>query len=202
MKKILFLSLFSLFAFFFAAPAADRAADIVARLSADFRAMDSYRVGFEVTMGEYRMAGNYSVAGENYCLALGDAQVYADGRTRYEVDNRRKEVTLGRVDPADRSILNNPAHAFDFLDSEYRPSLLWERDGEAAVLLKPVAGSGAATGSVTLVVATQTMRPTSVEYEFDGERITVRILSVEPMRGALPAFDKAAYATYEWIDFR
>lgn len=202
MKKLLLLSCLSLLSVFFAAQAADRAADIVARLAAGFRAMQGYEVKFEVTMGEHSMAGNYAVAGESYYLVLGDARVYADGETRYEVDHRRKEVTLAKADTTDRNALNNPVHAFDFLDSEYAPSLLWERGGEAAVLLKPMAGSGASTGDVTVVVATQTMRPCSIDYEFDGERITVRILGIEPLRGALPAFDRAAHAAYEWIDFR
>lgn len=185
-----------------AQPSQERAAEIVAALAAEFRAMKSYEVGFEVEAGEYRVSGSYAVAGENYCLVLGDAEVYADAGTRYEVDNRRKEVTVSVTESASRNILNNPVHAFDFLGSEYASSLLWERGGEAAVLLKPVPGSGASTGDITLVVATQGMRPRSVNYEFDGDRIVVRILRVEPLRHALAVFDRAAHADYEWIDFR
>ncbi len=181
---------------------AGRADEIVAGLSAAFRAMNSYRVDFEVTMGEHRMAGSYAVCGESYRLVLGDAEVWSDGKTRYEVDNRRKEVTLVRVEPNDRNILNNPVRAFDFLGSDYAASLLREHNGEATLLLEPAKGSGAPTGRVTLVVATQTMCPRSLDYEFDGERVAVRILGVEPLREAFPAFDRTAYAAYEWIDFR
>ena len=46
------------------------------------------------------------------------------------------------------------------------------------------------------------MRPRSLDYDFDGERVTVRILGIEPLRKALPAFDRSAFAAYEWIDFR
>jgi len=202
MKKILLLSGLAFFSGVFVSQAADRAAEIVAGISAGFRAMRSYEVGFEVTMGEYRAAGSYAVEGEMYCLRLGDAEVYADGRNRYEVDHRRKEVTVGPMDAAARNILNNPAHAFDFLDGEYASSLLWERDGEAAVRLTPVAGSQAPAGDIMLVVATQTMRPHSIDYAFDGEHVGVRILTVTPLRGTLGSFDPAAFADYEWIDFR
>lgn len=182
--------------------AAGRADQIVSGLSAAFRAMPSYRVDFEVTMGEHRMTGNYAVCGESYRLVLGDAEVWSDGKTRYEVDNRRKEVTLAGVDPNDRNILNNPVRAFDFLGSDYAALLLREQEGEATLSLEPAKGSGAPTGRVTLVVATQTMRPRSLDYEFDGERVTVRILGIEPLHGTFPAFDRTAYAAYEWIDFR
>ncbi len=202
MKKIVFLVGVLLFSALGTTQAAGRAAEIVAGVSAAFRAMKSYSVDFEVTMGEHRMAGNYAVCGETYRIVLGDAEVWFDGKTRHEIDNRRKEVTLSNVDPADRNILNNPVRAFDFIDSEYVPSLLRERDDEAVVLLEPAGDGGMPAGSVTLVVATATMRPRSLDYDFDGERVTVRILGIEPLRKALPAFDRAAFAAYEWIDFR
>ena len=148
------------------------------------------------------MVGNYAVCGETYRIVLGDAEVWFDGKTRHEIDNRRKEVTLSNVDPDDRNILNNPVRAFDFIGGEYLPSLLRERDGEAVVLLEPAGDGGMPAGSVTLVVATATMRPRSLDYDFDGERVTVRILGIEPLRKALPAFDRSAFAAYEWIDFR
>ena len=148
------------------------------------------------------MAGNYAVCGETYRIVLGDAEVWFDGKTRHEIDNRRKEVTLSNVDPDDRNILNNPVRAFDFIGGEYLPSLLRERDGEAVVLLEPAGDGGMPAGSVTLVVATATMRPRSLDYDFDGERVTVRILGIEPLRKALPAFDRSVFAAYEWIDFR
>ena len=189
MKKIVFLLGVLLFSALGTTQAAGRAAEIVAGVSAAFRAMKSYSVDFEVTMGEHRMVGNYAVCGETYRIVLGDAEVWFDGKTRHEIDNRR-------------NILNNPVRAFDFIGGEYLPSLLRERDGEAVVLLEPAGDGGMPAGSVTLVVATATMRPRSLDYDFDGERVTVRILGIEPLRKALPAFDRSAFAAYEWIDFR
>ena len=108
-----------------------RATEILERLAAGFRAMDGYGVKFGVVSGDYEARGSYVVEGDSYYLVLGDAEVFADGAVRREVDNRRREVTVTEVDTASRNILNNPVRAFDFLGSEYTPSLVSEADGAA-----------------------------------------------------------------------
>ncbi len=182
--------------------AQSRAEEVVAALSAQMRALEGYEIGFEVAMGEYRGTGSYFVSGDSYYLVMGDNEVFADGSTRFEVSNSRREIIVGETDAASRSLLDNPVRAFDFLDSEYVPSLLWERDGATAVQLTPAAGSGAPTGNITLVVATASLRPQSIVYDFDGGQVTVRILRFGPFAGPLRTFDRAAYPDYEWIDFR
>lgn len=114
-----------------------RATEILERLAAGFRAMDGYGVKFGVVSGDYEARGSYVVEGDSYYLVLGDAEVFADGAVRREVDNRRREVTVTEVDTASRNILNNPVRAFDFLGSEYTPSLVSEADGRAVVRLTP-----------------------------------------------------------------
>lgn len=115
-------------------PAADRAAGILAGVRDGFRALGAYGVSFEVRSDEYVTRGRYAVEGEGYYLVLGDAEVYCDGAVRYEVDNRRREVTIDVVDTDSRNILNNPVHAFDFLGSEYAASLAGEQEGRAVVV--------------------------------------------------------------------
>ena len=106
------------------ASAAGRAEEILGRVAEGFRAMKDYTVRFEVAADEYRTPGSYAVRGGSYYLRLGDdAEVYSDGRLRYEVDNRRREVTVTEVNRASRNILDNPVRAFDFLGSEYDFSL-------------------------------------------------------------------------------
>ena len=104
-----------------------RATEILERLAAGFRAMDGYGVKFGVVSGDYEARGSYVVEGDSYYLVLGDAEVFADGAVRREVDNRRREVTVTEVDTASRNILNNPVRAFDFLGSEYTPARLRSR---------------------------------------------------------------------------
>ena len=140
--------------------------------------------------------------GDSYYLVLGDAEVFADGAVRREVDNRRREVTVTEVDTASRNILNNPVRAFDFLGSEYTPSLVSEADGRAVVRLTPAAGNDSPAGDVTLTVDTATMRPRSLSYDYDGEQVLVNVLEVAPLAGHVWRFDPKNYEGYEFIDFR
>ena len=172
-----------------------RATEILERLAAGFREMDGYGVKFGVVSGDYEARGSYVVEGDSYYLVLGDAEVFADGAVR-------REVTVTEVDTASRNILNNPVRAFDFLGSEYTPSLVSEADGRAVVRLTPAAGNDSPAGDVTLTVDTATMRPRSLSYDYDGEQVLVNVLEVAPLAGHVRRFDKNAYAGYEFIDFR
>lgn len=185
-----------------ASTAADRAAEIVKGLADTFREMKGYAVSFAVTAGGHTSQGRYAVEGERYYLTLSDAEVFGDGALRYEVDNRRREVTVDRVDTRSRNILNNPVRAFDFLGSDYASRLLWERDGRAAVRLTPVGQNPSAILHIDVVVSTSAMRPQSLTYDYDGERIEVAVERIEPLAAPLRRFDRKAYADYELIDFR
>ena len=167
-----------------------RATEILERLAAGFRAMDGYGVKFGVVSGDYEARGSYVVEGDSYYLVLGDAEVFADGAVRREVDT------------ASRNILNNPVRAFDFLGSEYTPSLVSEADGRAVVRLTPAAGNDSPAGDVTLTVDTATMRPRSLSYDYDGEQVLVNVLEVAPLAGHVRRFDPKNYEGYEFIDFR
>lgn len=200
MKRLLLLA--ALLACGNSALAVGRATEILDKLAAGFRSMGAYGVIFEVAASDFTTPGSYAVSGERYYMTLGDAEVFCDGKTRWEVDNRRREVTLSEVDTKSRNILNNPAHAFDFLGSEYTPSLVSEKDGRAVVTLTPVSKSAAATGTITVTVSTSTMRPLSLAYEYDGGRVGITVGSITPQKTPLKSFDKANYAGYEFIDFR
>lgn len=183
-------------------PTADRAAGILAGVSDGFRTLGAYGVSFEVRSDEYVTRGRYAVEGEGYYLVLGDAEVYCDGAVRYEVDNRRREVTIDVVDTDSRNILNNPVHAFDFLGSEYAASLAGEQEGRAVVRLTPAPGNTSSAGNIVLTVDTAAMRPVSLRYDYDGEQVQVSVLGIKPLETPLKAFAKDNYAGYEFIDFR
>ena len=197
-----FLVLIALAAGIQAVSAAGRATEILEKLAAGFRAMPGYSVDFEVVAGDYNNRGSYVVEGRNYYLALADAEVFADSVIRYEIDNRRREVTVTEVDAASRNILNNPVRAFDFLGSEYVPTLVSEAGGRAVVRLTPAAGNDSPAGNVTVTVDTATMRPLSLSYDYDGEQVQISVLGVAPLSGHVRVFDRQAYAGYEFIDFR
>ena len=152
----------------------------------------------------YCKAMRRSLVPRRYWNALrrDSVEVFADGAVRREVDNRRREVTVTEVDTASRNILNNPVRAFDFLGSEYTPSLVSEADGRAVVRLTPAAGNDSPAGDVTLTVDTATMRPRSLSYDYDGEQVLVNVLEVAPLAGHVWRFDPKNYEGYEFIDFR
>ena len=58
-----------------------------------------------------------------------------DGKIRYEIDNRRREVTIDDVDTSSRNLLSNPAHAFDFIGTQYAPSLVSDAEGRAVAVV-------------------------------------------------------------------
>lgn len=182
--------------------AAGRATEILEKLAAGFRAMPGYSVDFEVSAGDYKSRGSYVVEGRCYYLVLADAEVFADSVVRYEIDNRRREVTVTEVNRASRNILDNPVQAFDFLGSEYDFSLEGESGGRATVRLVPTAENDTSAGVVTLVVDTSSMRPVSLAYDYDGERVGIRVTGIEPQSGHFRTFDRQAYGGYEFIDFR
>lgn len=179
-----------------------RAEELLGRLAEAFRAMRAYEVSFEIRSGDFLSAGSYAVDGADYFLTVGDAVVYADGAVRYEVDNRRREITVTELDSASRNILNNPVRAFDFLGSEYAPELLSERDGEAVIRLTPTGSANAAAGSIAVTLSTDPVRPRELSYEYDGERVTVRVTRIAPLDAPLRRFDRQAFPGYEFIDFR
>ncbi len=200
MKRLLLLIAFV--AGIQAVSAAGRATEILEKLAAGFRAMPGYGVNFEVVSGDYKNRGSYVVEGRNYYLALADAEVFADSVVRYEIDNRRREVTVTEVDAASRNILNNPVRAIDILGSEYVPTLESAAGDRAVVRLTPAAWIDSPAGNVSVTVETATMRPLSLSYDYDGEQVLVRVLDIAPLTGHVRAFDKQTYAGYEFIDFR
>ena len=179
------------------APSADgRAAEILEKLAAGFRALGAYGVAFEVSSDEY------AVEGENYYIAVGEAEVYCDGKIRYEIDNRRREVTIDDVDTSSRNLLSNPAHAFDFIGTQYAPSLVSDAEGRAVVRLTPTSADASPAGEILVTVDTAAMRPESLRYDYDGEQVGIAVLGVAPLDTPLKAFSKGDYKGYEFIDFR
>ena len=185
------------------APSADgRAAEILENLAAGVRARGAYGVTFEVSSDEYTTRGRYAVEGENYYIAVGEAEVYCDGKIRYEIDNRRREVTIDDVDTSSRNLLSNPAHAFDFIGTQYAPSLVSDANGRAVVRLTPTSADASPAGEILVTVDTAAMRPESLRYDYDGEQVGIAVLGVAPLDTPLKAFSKGDYKGYEFIDFR
>lgn len=202
MMKRLFLLLLSLCAMV-PVSGKERAAQLVEALSAHFRAMNAYEVRFEVASPEGRLLGSYHVEGRGFYLTLGDAELYSDGKLRYEVNNTYREVVVDKMDASSRSVLDNPVSAFDFLDTQYAASLLQERDGVATLLMTPSAGGeNSLSGVVTVQLSVSDLTPRKLVYDNEGERVDITILEVTQPRQALKKFNARNYPDYEIVDFK
>ena len=189
-------------ALLFVLPAfADGAAEtMLARISAKLKAMGEYEVSFSVTAGTFKAAGKYVVDGSEYQLTLGDAEVFCDGSTRYEVNNAVKEITIDTVNPSERNILNNPVNGLDFLGEEFSSELVASGDKSAIIRLTPVQNTGNTTIEVTLDQASRL--PVRLVYRIAGDSVTVDLTEIKASSTPMRRFDASAYPDYEIIDFR
>ena len=169
------------------------------RLAARFRAMPAYTVTFAVEGADFAAEGSYAVEGDRYYMRVGDAEVYGDGASKWEIDPAKREVVIDVVDTESRSLLGNPTRAFDFLDDAFRCELLPSEGGVQRLRFTPT-DKGAAMSSIT-VDAAGDGSPRTVTYDLDGERIRIAIRRIEPS-AEVRRFDAARYAGYELIDFR
>ena len=170
------------------------AREAVERLAARFRA-----VTFTAEGADFAAEGSYAVEGDRYYMRVGDAEVYCDGASKWEVDPAKREVVIDVVDTESRSLLGNPTRAFDFLDDAFRSELLPSEGGMQRLRLTPT-DKGAVMSSVTVDVAADGS-PRTVTYDLDGERIRIAIRRIEPS-AEVRRFDAGRYAGYEIIDFR
>ena len=174
---------------------------LVLRRVAEYVAkMGSYDVVFAVKAGDYVASGSYSVSGDAYHIALDKAEVYSDGKTRYEVDLDRREVSIDVVDLQSRNILDNPTRCFDFVGDEYLAEQV-KRDANS-VTLRLVARDEEQEGEILLTVDNATGKPLAVSYILYDDRIDVEIKSFVSRKEAVKVFSKNDYKGYDIVDFR
>ena len=181
--------------------AEDRAQSLLQRMTEALRALPAYEIRFAVAGQEGAVEGRIAVKGDRYHIELGDAEVFGSKESRFEVDHRRREVAAP-VEEGSANLLSDPAHAFEFVASQYEASMAGEHGGQALVRLRPVAESGASMPSMLLAIDTATALPASIRYELDDEAVDIAIRSVTRSETGPKAFDRKAFEGYEWIDFR
>jgi hypothetical protein len=177
-----------------------------------------YRVEFTVEIDGQALSGAYEVSGESYHLTTPDIELYCDGATKYEVNKLDREVMIDRVDPADRTVMGNPARLFDFMDGSYThryigPALI---DGVGCERLELTEIATIATGAGTtqtpvgqtidLFLSRSTGLPVRVGYTigFMSTQAVIDIVSITPgvILGGAFRYEAARYNGYEVIDFR
>ncbi len=178
----------------------ERSKTLLAALQRRVEQMAGYAVTFTLQIDEREMAGRYVVRGEHYYMQVGEAEVYADGEARYEVDPTKHEVVVDVVDLSSHNMLQNPTRAFTFLEHDFDHAFSSEAAGQATLLLRPKAYKS--LSEVTLVLDTKSFTPRLLVYDTDGDRLQIVITSFEESVAPIPSFDPARYIDFELIDFR
>ena len=170
------------------------------RVARYVEALGAYDAKFKVEAGDYKMEGSYAVSGDNYYIALDAAEVYSDGKVRYEVDHNREEVNVDNVDLTSRNVLDNPTRCFDFVDSGYESDIYEQNGSQLTIHLRST--DATIEGDIYLTIDTASACPQKLEYKLYDDIIVVDVLSLEKRKTKIKAFDKSQYKDYEMIDFR
>ncbi|MFR9523140.1 MAG: hypothetical protein SNH94_01035 [Rikenellaceae bacterium] len=165
--------------------------------------MSPYRVQFEVEYGKNRIGGLYEVADENYYISIDEQELFGDSKVKYEVFNSRKEVLIDAVSPDyDGNLLSNPAVAFSSIRDHYTSKQLSD-DGVAATFeLTPSAPSVNPIETIELTINSSTILPERIVYNLGGEKVVVKVVSIEKLTSSITSYNIGNYLDYEVIDFR
>ena len=198
MRRVLMM--FSALIVCYSAIADGGAMQVVQRVARYVKSLGGYEVNFILTSGEYAAKGYFSVEGDAYYMNVGVAEVYSDGKVRYEVDNERREINVDYVNLSSRNILDNPTRCFDFVGSDYTVRSEQARGEDITLSLSSENKDN--VGVIRLVSDAKTGRPSALEYEMYDEKVKVNILSIEGNKKPIKRFEQANYRNYEIIDFR
>lgn len=178
----------------------ERSQNVLRSVAGYVQALGEYEAEFDVVAGDYRTNGRYGVLGDTYHIEVAQAEVYSDGKVRYEVDHDRSEVNIDVMDLASRNILDNPTRCFDFVGDDYASKIYSEEGGNVTLLLR--ANDEAIEGDIYLTVDSATGRPRKIAYVLYDDRIEVTIVSLERRKNAVKRYDESKYRGYEIVDFR
>ena len=176
------------------------ALQVVQRVAQYVKSLGRYEVSFLLTTGEYNAKGYFQVENDFYYMNIGTAEIYSDGKVRYEVDNERREINIDRVDLASHNILDNPTRCFDFVGSDYKVKREPASGDDVVLSLTPT--NEDVVGVIRLASDSKTGRPETLEYEMYDEKVKVQILSIGGSKEQIKKFVQSAYRNYEIIDFR
>lgn len=173
---------------------------ILQRASLFMDAEKGYEVEFSIEADGFSSNGKYCVKNNSYYIEVADAEVYADGDVRYEVDNLRREVNIDVMNNESRNILDNPTRCFDFVEEDYMAEIVVQSQGLVTIKLR--SKDEKVEGDIILILEQATGKPKSLEYVLYDDNILVKVNSIEHKSAGVKSFIRSAYKDYEMIDFR
>ena len=198
MRKMLIL--FSALMVGFFALADEGALTAMQRVARYVESLGRYRVDFALKSGDFSAKGYYCVDGDAYYMNLGSAEIYSDGKTRYEVDHDRKEVNIDVVDLSSHNILDNPTRCFDFVGSDYNVESRAVATERVEFSLTP--RKRETVGIIRVFANVKTGAPLALQYELYDEVVMVDILSIDKNKEPVISYRASNFRGYEIIDFR
>ena len=198
MRKMLIL--FSALMVGFFALADEGALTAMQRVARYVESLGRYRVDFALKSGDFSAKGYYCVDGDVYYMNLGSAEIYSDGKTRYEVDHDRKEVNIDVVDLSSHNILDNPTRCFDFVGSDYNVESRAVATERVEFSLTP--RKRETEGIIRVLANVKTGAPLALQYELYDEVVMVDILSIDKNKEPVISYRASNFRGYEIIDFR
>lgn len=198
MRKMLIL--FSALMVGFFALADEGALTAMQRVARYVESLGRYRVDFALKSGDFSAKGYYCVDGDAYYMNLGSAEIYSDGKTRYEVDHDRKEVNIDVVDLSSHNILDNPTRCFDFVGSDYNVESRAVATERVEFSLTP--RKRETEGIIRVFANVKTGAPLALQYELYDEVVKVDILSIGKSKEPVKPYRASNFRGYEIIDFR
>ncbi|MBQ3148841.1 MAG: hypothetical protein IJB87_05715 [Alistipes sp.] len=194
------LILFSALMVGFFALADEGALTAMQRVARYVESLGRYRVDFVLKSGDFSAKGYYCVDGDAYYMNLGSAEIYSDGKTRYEVDHDRKEVNIDVVDLSSHNILDNPTRCFDFVGSDYNVESRAVATERVEFSLTP--RKRETVGIIRVFANVKTGAPLALQYELYDEVVMVDILSIDKNKEPVISYRASNFRGYEIIDFR
>ena len=173
---------------------------ILQRVSDYMGPQKGYEVRFAIKAEGYNTEGRYCVKGDSYYIEVADAEVYSDGKVRYEVDNLRREVNVDNMDSNSRNIMDNPTRCFDFVEEDYTAEIV-KRDAND-IMLRLQSKDKSVEGEIYLTVNSDSGAPQRVEYLLYDDKMCVEVVAINRAAGNVKSFARSAYKDYEMIDFR
>lgn len=206
--KHLFLTLALTCAVLWPAAADNLSESILRHVASTLREYGDYEVRFTVSAeGMGTTSGEYAVSGDRYRIRIRQQEQFSDGKNRYEIYDADREVVIDRIDTSTHDLFTNPTRAFDFAPEEF-DSIYKGREKvgrkEADVVRLTPRNAHAAQGTITLYFDATTGLPLRIDYDYQGEQITVTLNRITPkaIDASTFVFDPTRYADYEIIDFR
>ncbi|MFI3328262.1 MAG: hypothetical protein SNH79_01325 [Rikenellaceae bacterium] len=184
--------------------------DFLRLMSLSIKDLGAYEVHFEMGVSDHeeKIAGRYIVDENRYMLHVADQTIYGDGRLRYTVSAKDREVVIEQLQSNTPMIIANPAQAFLELDKSLNSAIVGGYNDRMVSFTLTPKDKNLLFRSCFLTMSRFTNMPLFVSYETDEEHVSMRIVDIRSLRiaagSAVPRnLDAIAIPSgYEIIDIR